>query len=220
MANLTGFSDAFPGGTSQTYAAPFPIKPGTRARGVGAPDDGNEYVFCEFGGPVSPGIWVVFDDLYVATPLLSTSVGRVGVVCGGPGPRGTEATSDLGGWVQIYGVCNFAQYQGASGDDTKGLTGLVGQIAVTSPSGSISLLTSTSTDSNRVYGAWGASGTPAALGVVGASDSSFPVTYTTLVTDNAGLGTGHTGLTIAVMLNFPYAVGGVANLMYGNPTSI
>ncbi len=219
MAQLTGPATGFPGDTGKTYTTPYPIRPGTRARGAGA-DTGNEYEFVDFGGPVSPGIAVVIDDFFVATPLLSTSVGRVGIACGGPGPHGTEATSDLGGWVQIFGLCTFAQTQSASDADTKGLATVVAQLAVTSPSGSLSFLTSTSTDANRIYGMWGASGTPLQHGISGASDSSYPVTYTTLVTDNAGVGLGHTGLTVAVMLNYPYVVGSVTNMMYGNPTSI
>ncbi len=67
---------------------------------------------------------------------------------------------------------------------------------------------------------WGASSTPVLHGIAGASDSSYPVTYVSAVTDNAGLGVGHTGLVVAVQMNYPYCVGGVANLMYGNPVSL
>ncbi len=170
---------------------------------------------------MSPGIAVVMTDTYVASALLSNSVGRVGIVCGGPGPTGAEATSNLGGWVQIYGLCTFAQTNAASDADTKGLASIVAQVAVTSPSGSLSFLTSVSTDANHVYGMWGASGTPMDHGISGTSDSSYPVTHnTTLVTDNAGLGVGHTGVVVAVMMNYPYVVGGVANFMFGNPTTI
>lgn len=217
MAELTGVPQAYSAGTSKTYTTPFPFKIGTRGRDV----DGNEYIFCEFGAAVSPGIWVKIGDNHVTTALAAGDVGRVGVVCGGPGPTGTEATSNLGGWVMVYGLCNFAQTSDVT--DTSPQTGsgigwLKAGAVVTSPAGTAAYVSGVSLDATRIYNAW-TTLTPVQAGISGASDSSGPTSYVTLVTDNAGLGVGHTGSTINVFLNYPYCAGNVDNFLIGNPTS-
>lgn len=219
MAQLTGQGPtALPAsGTTNTYLAPYPIKVGTRARDV----DGNEYVFCDFGGPVSQGIWVTINTLHVANAVVANDTGRIGVVCGGVGPAGTELTSTLGGWVQIYGLCNYAQTNEASDVNTTQGILLAGKVA-TSPAGTVGYVSLVSTDGTRIYGAWSSQTvpTPIQAGIVGATDSSWPTTYVTNVTDNAALGTGHSGQIIAVWLNYPYVAGGVDGFMLGNATSI
>jgi hypothetical protein len=120
--------------------------------------------------------------------------------------------------VQVYGLCNFAQTNEASDVDTTMGVLAAGKVA-TSPAGSVGFVSLVSLDANRIFGAWRSTLTPIQAGVVGATDSSWPTTYTTLVTDNAGLGVGHTGLTIAVWLNYPMLAGTVDNFMFGSPTS-
>lgn len=215
MAILTGQGPiGLPGGTSITYTTPYPIKPGQRARDV----DGNEYVFIDFGGPVSPGIWVTIADNHVGTAIVAGDTGHVGVVCGGPGPTGAELTSNLGGWAQIYGLCNYAQTNEASGVSTSQGILAAGKVA-TSPAGSVGYVSLVSLDCTRIYNAWGSALTPAQAGISGASDTSAPTSYVTAVTDNAGLGVGHTGSIISVWLNYPSVAGGVDGFLHGNPTS-
>ena len=178
------------GGTQAMFTTPYPMRVGQRARDV----DGNEYVFCDFGAAVSPGIWVTISAVHVANPVVSSQASpiRVGVVCGGPGPIGTELTSNMGGWVQIYGLCNFALTNEASDVGTTFGVLAAGKVA-TSPAGTVGYVSIVSLDANRIYGAWDALLTPVAAGISGTTDASFPTTYVTAVTDNAGLGLGHTG---------------------------
>jgi hypothetical protein len=203
MAQLTGHASLAPsGGTSEVFTTPFPIKKGTRMRDV----DGNEYLFVDFTATISKGCWAVISDDNTASPLLNASVGRVGVVCRG-------GTSNNGGWVQIYGLCNFAQTSAVSDEHTTNRT-LRTQTSVTSPSGTVGFvsLTSADTNINRIHGAYVTDLLPAAAGAAGedgssaASDTSWPVTYTSAVT-NAGSGLEHTGLTLGVMLNYPHVAG-------------
>lgn len=96
MANLTG-GIGYPQATSVTVAyatsAPLKIALGTRARDAA----GNEYVYVNFGAAKAVGELVTFDSDYLAAACGATTVGQVGIVCGEAG------TSDMAGWVQIYG---------------------------------------------------------------------------------------------------------------------
>lgn len=199
MADFIGQGPAgLPGGTSKVYTTPWPLKPGARARDV----DGNEYLFVDYLNTLMPGLLCVIDDLNRAGPLLVGSSGRVGVCMAG-------ATSDNAGWVQIWGSNTTVQTQMAS-DAAGGANGSgvsssqpVAQTTVTTPSGTIAWTSEASGLGNRIFGLTFSRLTPVQLGVAGATDSSFPTTYTTAATDDSNFLT-HTGNAIAVNLAYPY----------------
>ena len=209
MAQFTGQGPiGLPGGTSNTYTTPFPIRVGTKATDV----DGNVYVFCEFAGPVSPGTWVTISNTHTALAIAAADTGRVGVVCGGPGPLGTESTSNLGGWVQIYGLCNFAwtsEVTTQSFDSALNNYLSAGKV-VSSPAGSVGIVSLSSIDNTTIFGAWMVANTFNSQ----VTDASGPTSYVTLITDNAGLGLGVMP-TISVFLNFPYVQGTQTGVLSG-----
>lgn len=195
MANLTGYAGVFPGGTSAVFTTPFPITVGTKA-----PDQsGNEYVFVEFSGPISTGEWVVIDDLNVASALIDTSVGRVGIVAG------DAPTSNDGGWVQIYGLNIIAQTHDVSDAVSPHLGHLRAVTYATTPLGTIGVVLGVSQESVLIHNAWPTALTPAAAGISGASDASWPTTYTTAQSSPAG--SQHSGAVLGVFLNYPFIEG-------------
>lgn len=195
MAQLTGYAGIFPGGTSVAFStSPLPITVGTRSRDK----DGNEYVFCSFGAAVSTGVWVVISDLHVATPIDDVSIGRVGIV------MTTSPTSNDSGWVQIYGLNIIAQSATVSDAASPGI-GLRATSVATTPLGAIDVFAETSTAGNIVHNAWMTALTPAEAGISGASDSSWPTTYTTAASSPAG--SQHSGGVLGVFLNYPYVDG-------------
>lgn len=107
MAQLTGPTQTFPGGTSVLFTTPFPLSPGTRGRD----GSGNEYVFCDFSAAVYPEITVTINpDFTASVPSTTGGAGPVGVVTHMLGMADTSTgtapasgTTDQGGWVQIYG---------------------------------------------------------------------------------------------------------------------
>jgi hypothetical protein len=100
MANLTG-PIGYPQPTSVTVAyatsAPLKIALGTRARDA----SGNEYVYVNFGAARAIGEVVTYDTDYLTAALGTTATGPIGVV------MGTAGSSDLAGWLQIYGYCSY-----------------------------------------------------------------------------------------------------------------
>lgn len=97
MAHLTG-SIAYPQQTSEvkSYSSVIPAKIalGTRARDKA----GNEYVYVDFGEARAVGEVVVYDpSTFLTSVVTDTSVGQLGVVCG------EASSSDMAGWLQIYG---------------------------------------------------------------------------------------------------------------------
>lgn len=206
---FTGVAGVLPGDSSKSYTTPWPVKPGTRARDV----DGNEYLFTDYLNTMYPGTLAVINELNQAGPLLIGSRGRVGVVMGG-------GTSDAGGWVQIFGSNIHVQTGFASdavGGFGSGITSAqaCAQTSVTTPSGTISWVSDTSIPGNRILGLSFSTLTPVQGGMSGATDGSYPTTYTTQVTDDSGsLGfIAHTGLELAVFLNYPYVTGIVDQFM-------
>jgi len=196
MAELVGpGAIGFGGPTSQVWTTPFPHKPGDKGRDT----EGNEYVFCDFIGPVYGGVLVQINEVYQATPLLGTANEpyRVGVAC-------TAATSNEGGWVQIYGLHKAVQTGMASdagSSDTAGDYILVPQTSVGSPSGTLTLVAHPTTAAqNVIYGMWLAS--PGATSVFDGATStvSGPSTETTSATS-------FIGASYAVFLNYPYVTG-------------
>ena len=97
MAHLTG-SIGYPQATSEvvSYSSTVQAKIalGTRARDA----QGNEYIYLDFDAAKAVGEIVTWDTAFLATATGATTTGFIGVVCG------EAATSDLAGWVQIYGV--------------------------------------------------------------------------------------------------------------------
>jgi hypothetical protein len=98
MAQLTG-SIGHPQPTSVTvsYSSVIPPKMslGTRARDAA----GNEFIYVDFEAKKALGEIVTWDTNFLTADVTTATFGPVGVVVG-------EATSsDLAGWVQIYGYC-------------------------------------------------------------------------------------------------------------------
>lgn len=155
------------GPTSNFYTTPFPHKPGDKARDK----FGNEYVFVDFIGTTYYGVVVAINSEYLARPLTGSAAGvfrqptRIGVVVGGNNTTIGNATSDNGGWVQIYGLNQATQTGAASGglasDGTVEYV-CVAQTSVGSPDGTFSVITGVagtsiaqgSTDHPRIYGMW------------------------------------------------------------------
>jgi len=196
MAQLTGPAQSFPCPTSAVlrHTSPLPLNLGTRARDA----DGNEYVWVAFGGPISSGEWVIVTDLHVATALIHASVGRVGIVVG------TGPTSDDCGWIQVYGLNTIAQTSGVT-DTVSIARGLRATSVLTTPLGTAGFITQVSQESNIIHGAWITQLTPTEAGITGASDGSWPTTYTSQSSSPAGY--QHSGQVIGVFLNYPYVDG-------------
>ena len=193
-----------PGSTSDVYTTPFPLTPGARMRDA----SGNEYVFCDYTGTVYTGTPVEIASGYTAQKIGTTGRGPMGVACGG-------ATSDNGGWVQIYGRC-YVQ--------------LLGDTAAVSPSELVSgttlsttavwkfmlPTTATSTGPEGIRTTAGSVSTSSGFyveGITVATDVSVgdvPV----LIPDNTSLTsasnvsprTTHTGWEVGVFLNYPRIV--------------
>ena len=99
MAQLTG-AIGYPHATSlnvtATSAIPPPIAFGTRGRDSA----GNEFIYVDFDAKKALGEVVTWDSAFLTADLSATTTGPVGVVVG------AATTSDLAGWVQIYGLCS------------------------------------------------------------------------------------------------------------------
>ena len=204
------------GPTSAVFTTPFPHQPGERSRDK----QGNEYVFVDFTASVSGGILVALDGQFLATPLLGTSLlpSRVGVAM-------TGATSDNGGWVQIYGTCHGVQTGTASdglvSDQTVAYI-LEPQTSVGTPSGVLSLILGTVTDNvNAIFGMW-----LSPMGTVSdynssdqynfpppTSATSGPSTAVTATTNGTSM---HLGQTYSVFLNYPWVTGLLTDQMASN----
>jgi hypothetical protein len=189
MADLTGFAGGFPGGTSVVHTTPFPIKPGTRARGV----DGSEYVYCDFTGTVYSRLPVAISSTYTAAVLsVNDARGPIGVVCAG-------GTSDNGGWVQIYGRCLMqVGINGASPSDAANGPTTLGTSAQTIfvvPTSLTSPMTLGYTSGNV------STGSPTmVVGLIVATDAS-PGDSSAVTS-----ATSHIGAEIGVFLNYPSVI--------------
>lgn len=187
MADLTGVTQGFPGGTSQVYTTPFPMRPGQRARGL----SGEEYVFVDFASTAYGRSVVQINSDYTASAITTTGRGPIGVVC-------TGVTSDNGGWVQIYGRC-FVQ---------------IG-INATSPSKTNNEPTTLSTSARTIFVLPTSANTHAGtLGYTsGQTSAGHPhVIMGISVATDASIGdvsattsaTSHIGTEVAVFLNYPH----------------
>lgn len=109
MSQLQGPTLAFAGGVSEGWTTPFPHAVGTRARD----SNGNEYVFCEFEGPLAPETLVTISSAFVAQALTTTSRGLIGATpdyaklgqdANTPTMHSSyQWTSAMAGWIQVYG---------------------------------------------------------------------------------------------------------------------
>ena len=212
------------GPTSQVFTTPFPHYPGEKARDK----VGNEYVFCDFTGSAWPGVLVQINERYQASPLLGTNLiaARVGVVS-------CTATSNNGGWVQIYGVHLAVQSNAASdalvSDGTVAYY-LIPQTSVSTPSGTLSLVAREAPTSvegsssyNRIFGMWLADAATVSdftseYGDVPSSAASGPSTAIVESTDGS-TSNKHTGVSYAVFLNYPYVLGISETVGLHNATS-
>lgn len=194
------------GSTSDVYTTPFPHTPGARMRDA----SGNEYVFCDFTGTVYTGTPVAISSAYTAAKIGTTGKGPMGVACGG-------ATSDNAGWVQIYGRCYVQLLAGISGTSTSDLVSLMGA-ATTLQVKFILPTTATSTGPEGLRTTAGTVSTASGYYVEGifvASDASVGDTSALpgLIPDTSNTSssnisdwTTHTGVDIAVFLNYPVII--------------
>lgn len=189
MALLTGFAVGFPGGTSDVHTTPYPVAPGTRARGT----DGSEYVYVDYTGTVYSRMPVLINSDFTAA-VLTAGVGRgaIGVVTAG-------GTSDNGGWVQIYGRCLMqVGINGASPSDAANGPTTLGTSAPTI------FIVPTSITSPAVLGYTSgnvSTGSPTmVIGMNVATDAS-PGDSSAVTS-----ATSHIGAEIGVFLNYPYVI--------------
>lgn len=193
MALLAMRPTAAPGQTSDVFTTPFPLTPGARMMDTA----GNEYVFCDFTGTVYGGTPVQISSTFTAEKIGITGRGAFGVAC-------TTATSDNGGWVQIYGRC-LVQLLGTQAgvspsDDANGPTTL----ATTAQTKFWLPTTATSLGPEGVRWSSGSVSTTSGFyidGMIVASDAS-PSNDSSATT----YATSHTGSTVGVFLNYPIIV--------------
>ena len=209
------------GATSVIFSAPFPHRPGDKARDK----DGNEYVFVDFIGTTYYGCLVQIDSIHQASPLLGTTLRafRVGVVCSGTpsSDSGNHPTSDNAGWVQIYGVHPAVQTH--TGSDA-GVSATVGgtywvrpQTSVGTPSGTFGLvlqiagtsIAQASADANVIYGMWVVDFAEVTdlPNWVGSSGASGPSSMDVLNATSGANTSAFSGQTYACFLNYPYVTG-------------
>lgn len=138
---------------------------------------GNEYVYVSFGEVIRAGQWVHLRNATVAG-------GAVRVASTTAGPVGivtADASSNDNGWVQVYGTYPTAQV-----DDSEATSAFL----LAAPGGATTeaaLQASSVADvANQVFNAW---------------ITSAASTATT------GSSSAHTGITVAVTLNFPFLTG-------------
>jgi hypothetical protein len=217
MSTLQGFAQSFPGGTSQTYTTPFPVALGTKARDA----RGNEYVFCVTGGATSaPEMVVVVGADYTITPIgAAGAVGTIGVVVDYAKQGLTSALvsgypTGTGLWVQIYGRA-YIMYGGGGTSPSENLLTTVRtslairfHVATSTASTPVGQPRPTSLADNVVslsdfliHGMYVATdATPDASGASVMRDDG-----TTLGLGVTAVSATHSGATIAVWLNYPYA---------------
>jgi len=185
MAELTGPTVAFSGGTSVVHTTPFPYKPGT----LGYDTSGNVYVYCDYTGTLYSGLPVVIAAGYTAGPIGITGRGAVGVCCG-------AATSDNAGWVQIKGECTMqigvagtSPSDAANGPTTLSTSAQTFFVLPTSATTlNVFALVSETTNMSDKY---------VIRGITVATDADV-----TAVSDVTAA-TSHTGSQVKVFLNFP-----------------
>lgn len=166
------------GGMAQPQATTVATTDALIALGTRARDNsGNEYVYVSFGETLTAGQWVRLSGSHAATRLATASRGRVGIVQ-------TSVTSADNGWVQIYGTYATAQIQSDSSEASSIYHLCAPAGASTEAYAGATSLSSLAT--NHIFGAW---------------ISGDASTATTLSSS------AHSGVTVAVHLNYPYVTG-------------
>lgn len=138
---------------------------------------GNEFILCDFTGPVHTGVVVLIsnDGLFTASATTSAGNALVGVCAE------QTSTSDQMGLVQVYGTCSAQEAGGTSAATSAYYPILAG--SVSSPAtGMAVLVNTTSTPQKMIYGMF----------ITGDA--------TTAVTSAVS----HTGVAVPVFLNYPY----------------
>lgn len=146
MPLLKSRPQAFAGGTSEVWSTPYPHRPGE----VAFDDNGNEYVFCQYGDVLYGGLLVFIsrDNTFTASLYGTGNYGRVGVVMA-PG------TSDQAGWIQVGGYTDgYVQCAGGSSLGTSSGRALKATSISTPATGLLTVSTGTSLDSDQIYGMW------------------------------------------------------------------
>ena len=216
MATLQGPTQTFGGGVSDVHTTPFPHALGTKARDSA----GNEYIYVDYSAPASPEMLVTIDESFIASPFVTASWGRIGVVpdFGKLGqsentptmPASYQWTSDNAGWVQIYGRAYIGTgTEDASASDEGGGTTLHTSAAcIFVPPTSV--VTPTGTP-NVVAGlALSTSGQQYIVGMWVATDASLGTVVSGIVGSTAGssnptnVPSWHAGGRTPVFLNYPY----------------
>ena len=215
MSTLQGGTQSFAGGTSDVYTTPYPHAPGTKARDSA----GNEYVFCTTAGATSaPEMVVLIGADFSITPIgAAGGQGAIGVVVdyakqGLTSARVSGYPTGTGLWVQIYGRA-FIMYGGGGTSPSAHLltpvrTSLgyrfhvptstastpVGQVRATSDN------VQTTLSDYMIEGMWVATdATPDASGASVLHPNGSTALGVTKVSAT------HSGSTVAVWLNYPYA---------------
>lgn len=192
MANLTGSPGAAGHGTSDVATTPFPHPVGTRMRDVA----GNEYVYCDFTGTVFSGTPVQISSSFTAEKIGITGRGAFGVAC-------TTATSDNGGWVQIYGEATIQLLGATAGVSPSDAANGPTTLSTTAQTKFWLPTTATSTGPEGVRWTSGNISTTSGFYIEGLTVSTnADLAAVTAVT----AATSHTGEQVKVFLNFPRIV--------------
>lgn len=185
MATLQGPPTAAPHPTSVVSTTPFPTAVGTVMRD----GSGNEYVYCDFTGPVYGGVTVSISNNgnFESAALTESHRGSVGIAM-------TTSTSDNSGWVQTYG--RHANAQVASGDSaaTSAFVAIIAS-SVSTPAAGMDVIAGSTVDQHRIFNMW-------------------PTAAASTATTS---GTSHTGVDIAVWIDRPTTWGFVSATI--DPTS-
>jgi hypothetical protein len=191
MANLTG-PGAAPGATSEVHTTPFPIAVGTVRRDA----TGGAYVYCDFTGTVFGGTPVQISSSFTAEEVGTTGRGAFGVAC-------TGATSDNGGWVQIYGEATIQLLGATAGVSPSDAANGPTTLSTTAQTKFWLPTTATSTGPEGIRWTSGNTSTTSGFYIEGMTVSTnADLTAVTAVT----AATSHTGEQVKVFLNFPRIV--------------
>jgi hypothetical protein len=203
MAHFIGQGPkGLPGGTSIVHTTPYPIGLGSRARDT----SGYEYIYCAFAETVNGAQAVQINSDFTAQPLALTGRGPMGIAC-------QRGTSDNAGWVLVYGrgymqIATGAQTGGVSPSNASIMTTLSTSV----PAVFILPTTGITSPAAPVFWQQGTSEPSSASeiwleGVSIATDASLTgVTDTVATTSGTAPYTAHTGLMVAVWVNYPQLV--------------
>lgn len=116
MAQLSGHKQIFHS-TTPIIDTSLKTNLGTRALDV----DGNEYVYLQGIASTVAGDWVVYDEDYLTTRLVSGEVGPIAIAM-------AAITASSYGWYQIYGVNTIARTDTIAADSALYANGTAGRV--------------------------------------------------------------------------------------------